>query len=200
VYEYEGPLTAGPATVAAELSSNPDIAPVITLLDQRGSRVILGQLQVIPVGDGLVWVQPLFVRPDDAGSRQVFVRRILAWYDGQSVIGDTLTQAVNRLFPGTNINLGEIVLDDSVPTPDTGTDPGTDTGGDTGEVVDPDISTPGGTDSGPVASDPTSLLNAAETLFDEAEIALRSGDLGTYQSKVQQAQELISRALTLLTS
>jgi uncharacterized membrane protein (UPF0182 family) len=200
VYEYEGPLTAGPATVAAELSSNPDIAPVITLLDQRGSRVILGQLQVIPVGDGLVWVQPLFVRPDDAGSRQVFVRRILAWYDGQSVIGDTLTQAVNRLFPGTNINLGEIVLDDSVPTPDTGTDPGTDTGGDTGEVVDPDTSTPGGTDSGPVASDPTSLLNAAETLFDEAEIALRSGDLGTYQSKVQQAQELISRALTLLTS
>ena len=202
VYKYEGTLTAGPATVAAELSSNPDIAPVITLLDQRGSRVILGQLQVVPVGEGLVWVQPLFVRPDEAGSRQVFVRRILAWYDGKSVIGDTLSEAINRLFPGANVNLGEIILDDSVPTPDDGTDPGTGSGVDPGDVVDPDTETPGtpGNDGGPVANDPASLLRAAETLFEEADLALRGGDLGTYQSKVQEAQELISRALILLNS
>jgi uncharacterized membrane protein (UPF0182 family) len=195
-------LTAGPATVAAELNSNPDIAPVITLLDQRGSRVILGQLQVIPVGEGLVWVQPLFVRPDEAGSRQVFVRRVLAWYDGKSVIGDTLSEAINRLFPGANVNLGEIVLDDSIPTPDNGANPDTDSSVDPGDVVDPDTETPGapGNDGGIVSNDPASLLSAAETLFEEADLALRGGDLGTYQSKVQEAQELISRALILLNS
>lgn len=202
VYKYEGTLTAGPATVAAELGSNPDIAPVITLLDQRGSRVILGQLQLISVGEGLVWIQPLFVRPDDAGSRQVFVRRILAWYNGQSVIGDTLSQAVNRLFPGANVNLGEIVLDGSIPAPAPGTDPGTDPGVDPGDVVGPVDGTPGGTGGGDdlLSSDPARLLSDAEILFDEADIALRSGDLGTYQEKVRQAQNLISRALTLLTS
>ena len=44
------------------------------------------------------------------------------------------------------------------------------------------------------------LLEAAEVLFDEADVALRDGDLGTYQSKVDEAQALISRALTLLGS
>jgi len=198
VYKYEGALTEGPATVAAELSSNPEIAPVITLLDQRGSRVILGQLQLVSIGDGLIWIQPLFVRPDDAGSRQVFVRRVLAWYDGRSVIGDTLSEAVNRLFPGANLDLGEFALDESTPSPDSGSDGGTggdsggDTGGDSGGVPEP-----GGT--GSTSDDPAELLREAEVLFDEADVALRSGDLGTYQSKVQQAEELISRALTLLT-
>ncbi|MEY3166654.1 MAG: hypothetical protein RLZZ343_457, partial [Actinomycetota bacterium] len=36
VYKYSGVLPSGPATVSAELSSNPNISPVITLLDQRG--------------------------------------------------------------------------------------------------------------------------------------------------------------------
>ncbi|MGA0877864.1 MAG: UPF0182 family protein [Ilumatobacteraceae bacterium] len=196
VYKYEGTLTEGPATVSAELISNPEIAPVITLLDQRGSRVVLGQLQLVSIGDGLIWVQPLFVRPDDAGSRQVFVRRILAWYEGRSVIGDTLSEAVNRLFPGANIDLGEFVEDGGTSAPDTGTD--SETGGDSGGSGEPDTGTDGST--GTVADDPAELLQAAEALFDEADAALRDGDLGTYQSKVDQAQELISRALVLLSA
>ena len=202
VYRYSGELPAGPATVAAELGSDPEIAPVITLLDQRGSRVILGQLQMVPVGDGLIWIQPLFVRPDDAGSKQVFVRRVLAWYDGQSVIGDNLTEAVNRLFPGAGVDLGEIVMDESMPAlpPDVGgdidTDLDLDVDPDTGADVDVDteITVPVTPDS----NDPLSLLAAADRLFDEADIALTSGDLGEYQAKIQQAQDLIARALELL--
>lgn len=198
VYRYSGTLPAGPATVSAELSSNPEISPVITLLDQRGSRVILGQLQMVPVDKGLIWVQPLFVRPDDAGSKQVFVRRVLAWYDGRSVIGDNLTEAINRLFPGAGIDLGEVIADgESVSTPSepgTGTDLG---GGDQ----------PAGPGSGsdqpttpvtPTSDDPVALLSQAETLFDEADQALTRGDLGEYQSKIRAAQDLIARALELL--
>jgi uncharacterized membrane protein (UPF0182 family) len=200
VYRYSGTLPAGPATVAAELSSDPEIAPVITLLDQRGSRVILGQLQMVPVGNGLVWVQPLFVRPDDAGSKQVFVRRVLAWYDGRSVIGDNLTEAVNRLFPGAGVDLGEIVMDESVPAlPPDSTDIGeSDVEVDTGAGVDSD-----GTPEATVpleldANDPISLLAAADRLFDEADAALTQGDLGEYQAKIREAQDLIARALELL--
>ena len=200
VYRYSGTLPAGPATVAAELSSDAEIAPVITLLDQRGSRVILGQLQMVPVGNGLVWVQPLFVRPDDAGSKQVFVRRVLAWYDGRSVIGDNLTEAVNRLFPGAGVNLGEIVIDESVPAlPPDSTDSGeadveVDTGAGTSTDDAPDSTVPAELD----ANDPISLLAAADRLFDEADAALTQGDLGEYQSKIREAQDLIARALELL--
>ncbi|MFM8563297.1 MAG: UPF0182 family protein [Acidimicrobiia bacterium] len=182
VYRYSGTLPAGPATVAAELDSNPSISPVITQLDQRGSRVIFGQLQMVPVGEGLVWVRPLYVRPDDSGSKQVFVRRVLAWHDGEAVIGNTLTEAVNRLFPTTDLDLGEI-LDTAGESTDPGTtDPGT---------TDPDPTDPGTTD-------PAVLLEQAQALFDEADAALRDGDLGLYQDKVAEAQSLIDEALTLL--
>jgi uncharacterized membrane protein (UPF0182 family) len=49
VFEMPEPLPEGPATVAAEFGSDPVIAQQITLLDQRGSRVIFGDLQVVPV-------------------------------------------------------------------------------------------------------------------------------------------------------
>jgi uncharacterized membrane protein (UPF0182 family) len=189
VYKYDGTLPAGPATVSAELSSNPSISPVITLLNQQGSRVILGQLQVVPVGKGLIWVQPLYIRPDEAGSKQVFVRRVLAWYDGEAVIGDTLTEAINRLFPKANIDLGEVVKD-------AGTDSGTDTEVDTGTDTETDPGTVPETDTS--TTDPVALLEDAQTLFDEADVALRDGDLGTYQSKVDEAQALIAKALAQL--
>ena len=183
VYSIEGSLPEGPATVAAELGSDPEISPVITLLDQRGSRVVFGQLQVVPVADGVVWVRPLYVRPDDAGSKQVFVRRVLAWYDGQSVIGDTLTDAINRLFPGAGIDLGEVMSDGTVTEPT-----------DSGEPTTP-------SDGGDTAStDPATLLEQAEAVFDEADQALRDGDLGLYQEKVSEAQGLIKQALDALSN
>jgi hypothetical protein len=198
VYRVDGTLPEGPATVAAELGSDTAIAPVITLLDQRGSRVVFGQLQFFPVGEGLVWVRPLYVRPDDPGSKQVFVRRILAWHDGRSVIGNTLTDAINRLFPSADVDLGEItgeasgdseILDDIDAIVDsdavTGGDNDTDTSGGS-SVVDPD------------STDPVVLLESAEIVFDEADEALRDGDLGLYQEKVREAEELLSRALELL--
>ena len=212
VYVFDGALPAGPATVAAELTSNPTISPVVTLLDQRGSRVIFGQLQVVPVGKGLVWVRPLYVRPDDSGSKQVFVRRVLAWHDGVSVIGDSLTQAINRLFPTAKIDLGETVdtgggdpdtTDPDTTDPDT-TDPDT-TDPDTTDpdTTDPDTTDPDTTDPGTVVpgsglTDPALLLERAQALFDEAEEALRDGDLGAYQDKVSEAQDLIAEALVAL--
>jgi len=192
VYVYDGTLPAGPATVAAELSSNPTISPVVTLLDQRGSRVIFGQLQLVPVGKGLVWVRPLYVRPDDTGSKQVFVRRVLAWHDGEAVIGDTLTEAINRLFPSANIDLGETV-DTGGEDPDT-TDPDTTEPG----TTDPGTTDPDTTDPGSGITDPALLLEQAQSLFDEADEALRDGDLGAYQDKVSEAQDLIAEALVLL--
>ena len=198
VYRVDGTLPEGPATVAAELGSDTAIAPVITLLDQRGSRVVFGQLQFFPVGEGLVWVRPLYVRPDDPGSKQVFVRRVLAWHDGRSVIGNTLTDAINRLFPTADVDLGEV-------TGEAGTD--SEILDDIDAIIDSDTSTDSSADIGtgggastvdPNSTDPVVLLEAAEIVFDEADAALRDGDLGLYQEKVREAEQLLSRALELL--
>ena len=58
-------------------------------------------------------------------------------------------------------------------------------------MVDP------GTDL-PVDQQVTTLLTDAMTLFEEADAALRAGDLGTYQSKNKAATAKAEEALALL--
>ncbi|MFZ9953553.1 MAG: hypothetical protein ACO3GH_03085, partial [Ilumatobacteraceae bacterium] len=166
----------------------------ITLLDQRGSRVIFGDLQVVPVQRGLMYVRPLFVRPDDPSAKQIFVRKFLVSYDNRVVMADSLTEAVGQLFPGFSTNLGERINDGTVapvdPTPDatTGTTGTTGTATTTTIAVDVDSLTA------------AELLARADALFDEANAALAKSppDFAEYQAKLAQARDLVRRAIALI--
>ncbi|MGA0131448.1 MAG: UPF0182 family protein [Ilumatobacteraceae bacterium] len=187
VFELPEPLPEGPATVAAEFGSDPVIAQQITLLDQRGSRVIFGDLQMVPVQRGLMYVRPLFVRPDDPSAKQIFVRKFLVSYNNRVVMTDNLTDAVARLFPGFTANLGERINDGSIapvdPTPDASGDSVTTT------------TTPTEDTSALGAAE---LLLRAEQLFDEANLALAESppNFALYQSKLAQARELLRQAIS----
>jgi uncharacterized membrane protein (UPF0182 family) len=183
VYEMTSPLPPGPATIAAEFESEPSISQVITPLDQRGSRVMFGDLQVVSVSRGLVYLRPMFVLPDGSDSKQVFVRKVLASYNGRAVIGDSLTDVISRLFPGFSTNLGDRVGGTTQTTSPGTTVPGATT-------------VPGGTQP-PVSGTPAELLAQAEALFAEADAALAKNppDFATYQTKQAQARELVAQAL-----
>ena len=182
IYDIKAPLPPGPATVAAEFESEPTISQTITPLDQRGSRVEFGDLQLVPVGKGLVFIRPLFVLPDNTDSKQIFVRKVLASYNGNSVIGDGLTSVIAQLFPGFNMNLGDRVGGTNGGSPTT-TVPGG-SGGSTTTTV-------------PSGMTPAQMLAQAESLFKEADAALAKSppDFATYQSKQAQARALLARAL-----
>ena len=192
VYELGDPLPEGPATVAAEFGSDPVIAQQITLLDQRGSRVIFGDLQMVPVQRGLMYVRPLFVRPDDPTAKQIFVRKFLVSYNNRVVMTDSLSEGVALLVPGFNQDLGERVNDGSVAPEDTTTEPSTDTSGGT----TPTTSTLPAVDTSTLT--PSELLVRADALFDEANAALAQNppDFATYQSKLAQARELLRQAIS----
>jgi uncharacterized membrane protein (UPF0182 family) len=65
VPEPGGPATIdGPATVAATIENQPTISEQITLLDQQGSSVFYGDLQMVPIAGGILYVRPLYVRSD----------------------------------------------------------------------------------------------------------------------------------------
>lgn len=181
VYDVNQPLPDGPATIAAEFGSDANVAQQITLLDQRGSRVVFGDLQMVPVGNGLVFVRPLYVRPDDANAKQVFVRKFLASYNKTVVMSDDLTSAIAKLFPGFTNDLGDRLKDGSASSPSTTTP------GDTGSAT---------TGSATVSQ----LLAQAEILFNEADAALGASppNFALYQQKLAQARELIRQALQLV--
>ncbi|MEY3748399.1 MAG: hypothetical protein RLZZ449_293 [Actinomycetota bacterium] len=184
VYTIDGQLPEGPATVAAEFGSDPIISQQITLLDQRGSRVVFGDLQLVPVGKGLVYLRPLFVRPDDANARQIFVRKFLASYNNKVVIGESLADAVNKLFTGAGSQLGSATSGSTEETESGGTS---------------DTSTSVTVPSNEGAS-PDELLRQAEQLFAEADAALGQNppDFATYQKKLAEARALVSEAISLL--
>ena len=186
VYDVKAPLPPGPATVSAEFESDPIISQIITPLDLRGSRVTYGDLQLVPVGKGIMYLRPMFVQPDSSDAKQVFVRKILASYDGKSVIGDSLTDVVTKLFPGFNKNLGDRV----------GSTNGGSVGGATTTTIPGTVTTTTKAPAG--SSDPASLLRQAETLFAQADaaLALSPPDFATYQQKLQQARTLVQQALS----
>jgi uncharacterized membrane protein (UPF0182 family) len=171
---YEFPLDAmpeGPNTIGAAMATDPRVSADITLLSQKGSGVAFGDLQMVPVAGGVVWITPLYVESDTAG--QPLLRRMIVNYEGKVAIDTSLDGALRQVFPGFTAEVGEVA----------GTAP-----------VDP------GTDN-PPAVDATAqqLLQQAEQLFAEADAALKSdGDLATYAQKVAEARALVQQALDLL--
>ena len=187
VFDVKSPLPPGPATVSAEFESAPAISQTITPLDQRGSRVTYGDLQLVPVGKGLVYIRPLFVLPDSGDSKQVFVRKILGSYNGQSVIGENLTDVISQLFPGFAMNLGDRVGGSTGNTATTGTT----------IAGSPATSVPQKPTTGLTAAQ---MLQQAENLFKEADAALSKSppDFATYQQKTAAARALVAQAVTAI--
>ncbi len=183
-------LPDGPIRVAENAESQEEISRRISLDNQGegGSEVRFGDMQLIPVADGLIYVRPYYVAvpqgSSEVGSVTAF-RSLIVSYNDRSVLADTLGQALARLFPGFDAEVGDRVGAPAEPDPDGDPD-------DPPEAEEPpDVV---------VSGDAGELLARADELFIEAEQALAAGDLGDYQDKVNQARDLVTQALDLITA
>jgi len=86
----------GPAQVQARINQDDRVASQVTLWDQSGSRVIYGNLLVIPVGDSLLYAQPLFLRAESSEIPEL--RRIVLVQGDRVVMEETLAGALQALF------------------------------------------------------------------------------------------------------
>ena len=191
------PLPNGPLQVANTMAQDPLISQQVTLIDQRGSQVVLGDLQMIPVAGGIIWIRPLFSEPN--GGSQPLMKFVLASYNGSATFGESIGEAITKLFPGFNVDLGDRVdVQGEVPGGGDGDTGGT-TDGSTPSTTQPSTgSTVPPTTTG--GQTPEELLAEANRLFGEADTALQAGDLGSYQTKVDQARQLVQQAFDLVQS
>ena len=58
------PQVDGPAQVEARIENDQSISQQFTLWDGAGSQVVRGQLLVIPVGDAIIYVEPLYLQSE----------------------------------------------------------------------------------------------------------------------------------------
>ena len=83
----------GPTQAFAQINQDPDFSQQRTLLGQGGSQVIFGDLLVIPINDGLLYVQPVYVRSQQTNSIPE-LKRALVVNGGNVGIGTNLQGAL----------------------------------------------------------------------------------------------------------
>lgn len=89
-------LVYGPGQIEARINQDPIISQQISLWNQQGSRVIQGNLLVIPIERSLLYVEPLYLEAEQ-NSIPTLVRAIVA-YENQIVMAPTLNEALSAIF------------------------------------------------------------------------------------------------------
>ena len=97
VYEFpKEKLVYGPFQIEALINQNTYISQQISLWNQMGSRVIRGNLLVIPIENSLLYVSPLYLRAEQGQLPEL--KRVIAAYGDHVVMKETLAEALSALF------------------------------------------------------------------------------------------------------
>jgi uncharacterized membrane protein (UPF0182 family) len=87
----------GPEQVANTFESNTAISSQLSLLRQGGSDVVLGNLLTLPVGKGLLYVEPVYTQGKKSPSFPILTKVIVS-FGNKISYQDTLAEALNDLF------------------------------------------------------------------------------------------------------
>jgi uncharacterized protein len=99
VYEFpKEKLVYGPFQIEALVNQNTYISQQISLWNQMGSRVIRGNLLVIPIENSILYVSPLYLRAEHGQLPEL--QRVIAAYGDHVVMKETLAEALSGLFEG----------------------------------------------------------------------------------------------------
>jgi uncharacterized membrane protein (UPF0182 family) len=91
--------TFGPAQIQSRINQDSTVSAQFTLWSQAGSSVVRGNLLVLPMGDSLLYMEPIFLRSTST-SQPEFKRVILA-SQTRIAFADTVDQAVSQLLGET---------------------------------------------------------------------------------------------------
>ncbi len=186
----------GPGQVQAQFDSDAEVGQQLNLLRQGQTEVISGNLLTLPVGGGLLYVQPVYVRSTGETSYPL-LRKILVSFGDRIAFEDTLDEALDDLFGGDSGaqagDVGAINGDgdsgeapepspepapEPTPAPDAGVDEGADEG--PGTVIEESLE--------------AALQDARDALADR-EAAYRNNDLVAAAEADRRLTEALERAL-----
>ena len=99
VYNFQkGELIYGPIQIEARIDQDPDISELFTLWGQGGSKVIRGNLLVIPVENSLLYVEPVYIRAEEAEGSIPELKRVIVAFGDRLTMQETLEEALAAVF------------------------------------------------------------------------------------------------------
>ncbi len=98
LYKFpKGKNVYGTMQIESRIDQKPDISSDMTLWGQGGSKVIRGNLLVIPIEDSILYVEPVYISADNESSLPE-MKRVVVAYDEQIVMERTLDDALKAIF------------------------------------------------------------------------------------------------------
>ncbi len=93
---------AGPSQVASNFEAKPEVANALSLLRRGGSDVVLGNLLTLPVGNGLLYVQPVYVRATANTAAYPLLQKVLVSFGDVIGFDSSLKGALDQVFGGNS--------------------------------------------------------------------------------------------------
>ena len=93
---------AGPSQVASNFEAKPEVANSLSLLRQGGSDVVLGNLLTLPVGGGLLYVQPVYVKATSNSAAYPLLQKVLVSFGDVIGFDSSLKGALDQVFGGNS--------------------------------------------------------------------------------------------------
>ncbi|MEY4993512.1 MAG: hypothetical protein RIS82_634 [Actinomycetota bacterium] len=172
-------IVPGPGQVQNAFSADSEVSRLLNILRQGSTQVLNGNLLTLPVGGGLLYVQPVYIKSTGETSFPL-LKKVLVAFGDKIAFEDTLDQALDALFGG---NSGAEAGDgDGVVVP---VDP---------ETPDDGGSTNGNTDNAALAA----ALERARVAMLARDAAMADGDWAAYGKADDELSAAIAAALAAL--
>ncbi|MGH8979574.1 MAG: UPF0182 family protein, partial [Acidimicrobiales bacterium] len=96
VYETPGAQNVGPALADTEIQQNGTVSSEITLLDQHGSKVLLGNTLMVPVANSVIYVRPLYL--EASGNPEPELADVITVLGNKVEMKTTVAQSLSALL------------------------------------------------------------------------------------------------------
>lgn len=166
----------GPGQVQNKYDSDEKIATQLNLLNQADSTVIRGNLLTLPVGGGLLYVQPVYVQGTGSASYPV-LRSVLTAFGDKVGFAPTLEESLRQLIADGGGS--------------SSTHPGTSTNPPSGEGGDASQS---GAHSGSASAQLSQAVSDAARAMRDADSALSRSDWAAYGEAQTRLRDALARA------
>ncbi|NMM98276.1 UPF0182 family protein [Bifidobacterium olomucense] len=199
----------GPGQAQNNFNANADVSKELNLLQSGDTQVVRGNLLTLPLGGGLVYVQPVYVKSSGATSFPLLKKTLVAFGD-QVGFADTLDEALDQVFGGdSGASAGDAQnAGGSESTGSTGSSGSAgssdgnqaDQSGQSGQSDQSDKQNQSGQSGGGSGTGSAELqqaLNDAAQAMKDSQSAMKNGDWTAYGKAQQQLEEALNKALEL---
>ncbi len=98
VYKYPKDINVyGPMQIENRINSDTEISSALTLWSQGGSKVIRGNMMIVPINNSILYIEPLYMMSNNQSALPE-LKQVIVAYNEKIIMKNTLSEALYALF------------------------------------------------------------------------------------------------------